>query len=87
MVIVGVIVVVFSVSNQSVITLDFWPLPYFLPVPFFSTILVAGFLGFIGGALVAWMSSGKARRNAKHAKRRVSGLEKDLNLLKEKIGK
>ena len=85
MIIVGILVVLFAISNRSVVILELWPLPYFVPFPFYGAVLIAAFIGFIGGSIVAWFSAGSARRKARHATRKASGLEKDLDKLKEKI--
>ena len=85
MILVGVLVVLFAVSNRSIVILDLWPLPYFIPFPFYGAVLSAAFVGFIGGAIVAWNSAGGARRKARYASRKVSGLETALEKLNEKI--
>ena len=85
MVVVGILVVLFAVSNRSTVMLDLWPLPSFVPVPFYGSVLSAAFMGFMGGAIVAWFSAGGARRKARHTSRKVSGLETDLDKLNEKI--
>ena len=85
MIVVGIFVVLFAISNRSVVILELWPLPYLVPFPFYGAVLVAAFVGFIGGSVVAWFSAGGMRRKARHAARKASGLEKDLGKLKEKI--
>ncbi len=86
MVVIGAVVILFAVSNRTPVTLDFWPLPFFLPTPLYLVVLAAAFLGFIFGGLVAWISAGSARGRARREKRRASNLEKDLTTLQEKIG-
>ena len=56
-----------------------------MPFPFYGAVLAAAFLGFIGGAIIAWFSAGRQRRKARRTSRRASGLEQDLDKLKEKI--
>ena len=85
MIIVGILVVLFAISNRSVVILELWPLPYFVPFPFYGAVLIAAFIGFVGGSVVAWFSAGSTRRKARHAARKASGLEKDLDKLKGKI--
>lgn len=85
MLVVGVIVVVFSISNRTLVTLDFWPLPFLQDAPIYAPVLVAGFVGFIFGGIIAWFSAGSSRSKARHASRRASGLEKDLTTLQQKI--
>ena len=85
MVVVGILVVLFAISNRSIVTLELWPLPYFVPLPFYGAVLIAAFIGFVAGLVVAWFSAGGTRRKARYASRKASGLEKDLDKLKEKI--
>lgn len=85
MFVVGVVVVLFSISNRSLVTLDFWPLPFLQDVPVYIPVLVAGFLGFVFGGTIAWFSAGGTRSKARKANRRASGLEKDLTILQGKI--
>ena len=85
MLLIGLIVVVFSISNHSIVTLDFWPLPVFQNTPLYIPILTFGIFGFIFGAIVAWFSAGTSRKKARTANRRASNLEKDLTLLQKKI--
>ena len=49
MIIVGILVVMFAISNRSVVILELWPLPYFVPFPFYGAVLIAAFIGFVGG--------------------------------------
>ena len=79
MVVLGILVVLFAISNRSVVILELWPLPYFVPFPFYGAVLIAAFIGFVGGSVVAWFSAGSTRRKARHAGRKVTGLEKDLD--------
>ena len=85
MIVVGILVVLFDISNSSFVILELWHLPYFVPFPFYGAVLVAAFCGFVGGSVVAWFSAGSTRRKARHATRKASGLEKDLDKLKKKI--
>lgn len=85
MAIVGALVILFAISNRTTVVLDIWPLPFQLPAPFYVPVLAAAFLGFLGGAVVAWFSAGTVRRRARTATRKATGLEKDLEKLKEKI--
>jgi uncharacterized integral membrane protein len=85
MLMVGLIVIVFSISNHSVVTLDFWPLPVFQDTPIYLPVLASGVLGFGFGAIIAWFSAGASRRKARKASRRASSLENDLTVLKKKI--
>ena len=86
MVAVGLLVILFAISNRTLVTLDLWPLPVpEVTVPQYVPVLAAAFSGFIGGAVVAWFSAGKVRRKARTASKKASGLEKNLDKLKQQI--
>ena len=82
-IIFGIIVLLFSISNRDLIIIEFWPLSSSLEFPVYFPALIFGLVGFLSGGTVAWLSAGTNRKNARKAKRRVSGLEKDLKLLEE----
>ncbi len=85
MIVVGVVVVVFSISNRNLVTLDFWPLPVLQDAPVYVPVLIAGIIGFLCGGAIAWFSAGGTRSKARKASRRASSLEKDLTVLQQKI--
>ena len=86
MIVVGLLVILFAISNRTMVTLDLWPLPVpDIVVPHYVPVLVAALSGFIGGAIVAWFSAGKMRRKARTASKKATGLEKDLDKLKSQI--
>lgn len=75
---VAVVLVVFAVSNRSVVAVTFWPLPVRLEAPLYLVVLVAALVGFLAGELIAWMGGARARRAARNAARRIETLERDL---------
>ncbi len=86
MAVIGLVAVAFAVSNRNDVSVDLWPLPIVdFPVPLYAIVLAVGFVGFIGGAVVGWLSAGGARRRARTQARRASALEKDLSMLGGKI--
>lgn len=87
MLIIGLLVVVFSISNHSIVTLDFWPLPILQNTPIYIPILIAGIFGFIYGGITTWLSASTSRSKARKTRRRATGLEKDLTILQNKIDK
>lgn len=87
MAVVGIIVLLFSISNRDLIVIEFWPLSFSLESPVYFPALIFGLVGFLSGGTIAWLSAGTNRKNARKAKRRASGLEKDLNTLQSKIEK
>ena len=86
MIVVGTVVILFSISNRDTVIIDLWPLPVALPTPIYAIALAAGIIGFFSGGVVAWFSAGRFRRRARSASRKANNLEKDLSILKEKIG-
>ena len=86
MVAFGALMILFTISNRTLVILDLWPLPVpEVMVPQYAPVLAAALAGFAGGAIVAWFSAGKIRRKARTASRKVSGLEKNLDKLKQQI--
>lgn len=83
---IGLAAVLFAVSNRGSVQVDFWPLPVVREIPLFLMVLAAALIGFIGGAIVAWFSGGRTRQRARRARRQVTGMEKDLHNLQDKIG-
>ena len=76
---VALVVVVFAVSNRAVVSLTFFPLPAALDAPLYLVVIAAAVLGFIVGALVAWLGAGKHRREARHLRRRIDRLQQDVH--------
>lgn len=76
---IALVVVVFAVSNRAIVTLTLFPLPAALDAPLYLVVIVAVILGFIVGALVAWLGAGKHRREARHLRRRIDRLQHDMS--------
>ena len=85
MMVVGILVILFSITNRQSVALDLWPLPLFVDVPIYAVVIAAAVIGFIAGGIVAWFSGGRARRRARVESRRAHNLEKDLSTLNERI--
>lgn len=82
------IVVVFAVRNHEMVEVSLWPVllsPIALPV--YAISLVALFIGFLWGGLVAWMqgSAGRSRRRA--LARRLEVEHRELTAAREKLAK
>ncbi|MGH6980375.1 MAG: lipopolysaccharide assembly protein LapA domain-containing protein [Stellaceae bacterium] len=75
---IALVVVVFAVSNRAVVALTFFPLPAELQAPLYLVVIAAVILGFIFGACVAWLGAGKHRREARHLRRRIDRLQRDV---------
>lgn len=76
---VALVMVVFAVSNRAVVSLTFFPLPVAIDAPLYLVVIAAAVLGFIVGALVAWLGAGRHRREARHLRRRIDRLQQDVH--------
>jgi uncharacterized integral membrane protein len=75
---IGLLVVLFAVSNRQRVTLEIWPLPYQLSLGLYAVILLALLMGFAAGAIGAWMVGGTRRREHRRLKRQLRSLEQSL---------
>lgn len=75
---VGLLVILFAVSNRAPVTLELWPLPYQLSMGLYAVILLAVLVGFLAGAIGAWMVGGARRREHRRLKRHARTLEQSL---------
>ena len=87
---VALVIVVFMVGNRQPVEVELWPLPYTKPAPLFAVIIACVLVGFLIGALSAWLSGGGARRKARDMARlnaektqHISQLQREVALLKE----
>ncbi len=85
MIVVGFLVILFSITNRQSVALDLWPLPLFADVPIYAVVIATAVIAFMAGGIVAWYSGGRARRRARVESRRAHNLEKDLSTLNERI--
>jgi len=57
-----VILVVFAIDNAAPITVSLWPLPWQATLPGFIALFIALVIGFLVGAVAAWLSGAKTRK-------------------------
>ncbi len=82
----AVAIVVFSVNNQTEVTLDLWPLDTAsAPLPVFLVVLASLVAGFVAGGLTAWKSAGTARSRARTEARRADKAERDLAAAQDRV--
>ena len=62
---VAFIVVTFMVQNRDMVEVSLWPLPFVKPAPLWAVIVGFLLLGFVIGALSAWLSGGGTRKRAR----------------------
>lgn len=80
---VALVAVAFAVSNRDAVTVALWPLPGSLALPLYAIVLTAIVIGFLAGGAVAWLSAGRARRQARHSTRRAETAEDTLSRLRQ----
>lgn len=78
-----VVVVVFSVNNIADMPLDLWPLGLVVMWPAYLVVLVSIVVGFVFGGLVAWLSGGRARREARRQRAEARRLAYELESLRK----
>ncbi|PPQ34452.1 lipopolysaccharide assembly protein LapA domain-containing protein [Rhodopila globiformis] len=74
--------VLFALSNETLVHLTLWPTDYVMDAPLSASILVAMAVAFLLGALVVWFSSLAQRRRARRAERMVRILQAQVESLK-----
>jgi uncharacterized integral membrane protein len=67
----------FAALNRERIDIVLWPFATF-EVPLYVLTLAALLLGFLVGAVVAWIGGGRWRRKARQRARRIEALEREL---------
>ncbi len=72
------VVVVFSVANLHRVAVKLWPLGWYAEVPLSWLLLGTLFVGFLAGALVAWLSAHKSRQRAREQRSKSSHLEREV---------
>ncbi len=82
-----VVVVVFFVSNRTVITIDLWPLGYTVELPVFAIVLVSLMFGFVLGGMIAWARGAKNRSKARSVARDATSARRELSALRQEIRK
>ncbi len=85
--VIAVVIIAFSVTNRDVVTVDLWPSPYSVDLPVFGVALVALFIGFIWGGIIAWIYGGKTRQRVRNLYRRAESDKRELAMLRQKVAK
>lgn len=75
---VAIVLAIFAVSNREAVAIGLWPLPWFVDLPLYLAILGALLLGFLAGALSAWIGARRGRRELRRRGRRIAALEREL---------
>jgi uncharacterized integral membrane protein len=82
-----IILVIFAVSNRESVTVSVWPLPVTVEASLYLVVLLALFVGFLVGELVAWINGRRWRREARRRARRIEALERELDATQAKLPK
>ena len=77
-IVVALLIVLFAVSNRETVTLELWPFPFQVSLGLYAVILLTVLLGFIAGAIGAWLMGARRRREHRRAKKQVRDLEQSL---------
>ena len=75
----AVLTSVFAVNNRGEVALSLDPFPYTLTLPVYLAVLLAAFFGFLMGTALLWIVQGRWRRIARHYRRQINALERDLS--------
>jgi len=81
---IGLILIVFSVSNRDGVVVSFSPLPYEMSIPLFLLVFAVFVVGVLVGGLLGWMGGHGARRRARERKHRIAELETALRQAEQK---
>lgn len=82
-----VAVIIFTVSNRGRVEIDLWPLPFVYDLPVFAVGLGGVLVGFLFGAVIAWLSGGKTRKFSRQLMRKLDSSRRDNEQLKEQVKK
>lgn len=72
----------FALNNRGELTVDLWPLGPQTQMPVFVALVGALYIGFLFGAVVAWLAGGAARKRARDMARKAATLDIELQELK-----
>jgi uncharacterized integral membrane protein len=68
----------FAISNRLVVSLALWPLPFAIDLPLYLLVFAALLIGFVVGAIAAWLGGRHRRRELRRSRRRIGALEGEL---------
>ncbi len=74
----GLVLVVFAVSNLESVPVAFWPWSSLVVAPLYVVVLATLAVGFLAGEFVAWSNARRWRQEARRRARRIEALEREL---------
>lgn len=81
----AIIVIAFSVSNRSTVTLELWPLPFAVDMPLFAAVLGGVVIGFLVNGFIAWTSGVATRLQVRSLSSRAEAAEREAAELRDKL--
>jgi lipopolysaccharide assembly protein A len=75
---VAAVLSLFAASNREAVSLGLWPLPFLVEVPLYLVVFGAAIVGFLTGALAAWIAGAHRRRELRRCRRRSEALAREL---------
>ena len=69
------VIVIFSLSNRQVVSVDLWPVDLAVDAPLSLVVLAVSAVFFLGGALLGTRGTAAARRRARRAEARLRVME------------
>jgi lipopolysaccharide assembly protein A len=76
----------FAISNRPVVSLALWPLPFAIALPLYLLVFAALLIGFVLGAITAWLGGRHRRRELRRSRRRIGALEGELAASQPELG-
>jgi uncharacterized integral membrane protein len=83
---ITILAVLFALSNSATSQVRLWPFPWAAELPLYLLILGSLLLGFLLGAIVAWISSGGRRRRLRALSQQVRAQAAEIGTLREQAG-
>jgi uncharacterized integral membrane protein len=77
---------IFAISNRSAVSLGFWPMPFVVALPLYLVVFAALIVGFVAGAIAAWIGGRHRRRQLRSSRRRIGALESELATTRSRLG-
>jgi lipopolysaccharide assembly protein A len=78
------VIVAFAVANRTPVPVSFAPLPILFELPVYGVFLLGLVLGGLIGGLALWLSGLPQRFQARRMRRKVSALESQVAVLRER---
>jgi uncharacterized integral membrane protein len=81
---IAIILTMFAVPNRERVDVVLWPF-LTLEAPLYLVTLLSLLVGFLAGALVAWVGGRRWRRKARERARRIEALERELTATQARL--